>query len=121
MSRLRPAVAALAGCTLVVALTLAPRPAQACGCGIAIDATVSQERGLVIEAPGRERIVLSLDLTSDGTERAAVVLPVPARPTVEAVARRRPAGIPRPGHRPAGGRLGGAAPAMPPRPRRRSR
>lgn len=85
MSRLRPAVAALAGCTLVVALTLAPRPAQACGCGIAIDATVSQERGLVIEAPGRERIVLSLDLTSDGTERAAVVLPVPARPTVEAV------------------------------------
>ena len=76
----------------------------------------------MIEEPGRERIVLSLDLTSDGTGRAAVVLPVPARPTVEAVRARRPAGIPRPAPTapPVVGSAAGA-PAMPPRPRRRWR
>lgn len=85
MSAARIAVAVLAAAALIAALTLAPRPAQACACGIALDASVTQESGLVIEEPGRERIVLSLDLTSDGTERAAVVLPVPSSPTVEAV------------------------------------
>ena len=51
-------------------------PAGACACGIAIEATVSEESGLVVEGDGSERIILSLDLSSDGTERAAVVLPV---------------------------------------------
>lgn len=78
-------LALVAGTLLAVVLTLSPRPAAACACGLAIDATVSEESGLVIEEPGSERIVLSLDLTSDGTERAAVVLPVPATPTVAAV------------------------------------
>jgi len=86
MSRPRLAgLAVAAGIVVAVSLTLVTRPASACACGIAIDASVSEESGLVIEEPGQERIVLSLDLTSDGPERAAVVLPVPATPTVEAV------------------------------------
>jgi hypothetical protein len=61
------------------------RPAAACGCGVAIDATISEEQALVVEQGGLESIILSLDLTSDGTERAAVVLPVPGKPRVHAV------------------------------------
>jgi hypothetical protein len=81
----RAGAAALALVAGAVALWLAAQPAAACGCGVAIDATVSEESGLVIEQPGREQIVLSLDLQSDGTGRAAVVLPVPGVPTVEAI------------------------------------
>lgn len=81
---------AAAGAVVLVALAGAAalclaQPAAACACGVAIEATVSEEQGLVIEQDGRESIVLSLDLTSDGTERAAVVLPVPGEPDVEAV------------------------------------
>ena len=78
-------VAVLAALAAAAALWVA-RPADACACGIAIEATVHDEAALVIEKPGREEIVLSLDLTSDGPERAAVVLPVPGVPTVEAIA-----------------------------------
>lgn len=85
MSAARTVAGALVALALVAALTLTARPAQACACGIALEASVSEETGLVIEEPGSERIVLSLDLTSDGPERAAVVLPVPAVPTVKAV------------------------------------
>ena len=60
-------------------------PAGACACGIAIEATVSQEKALVIEGEGTEEIVLSLDLTSDGTEPPAVILPVPGEPEVAAI------------------------------------
>lgn len=70
---------------LLAALALGGSPAGACACGIAIEATVNDESGLVIEGEGTETIVLSLDLTSDGSERAAVILPVPAEPEVEAV------------------------------------
>ncbi len=77
--------AAAAVLAIGAALSLAAPPAGACACGIAIDASVSEESGLVIEGPGSERIVLSLDLTSDGGRRAAVVLPVPGLPAVEAV------------------------------------
>jgi hypothetical protein len=73
-------VALAIGCAVWLA-----QPAGACACGVAIEATVSEEQGLVIEQDGSESIVLSLDLNSDGTERAAVVLPVPGEPTVEAV------------------------------------
>jgi Uncharacterized protein conserved in bacteria (DUF2330) len=76
------AAAALAAAT---ALAFASAPAGACACGIAIDATVSEESALVVERPGGERIVLSLDLASDGSERAAVVLPVPGTPEVTAI------------------------------------
>ena len=88
------------------ALWLAAPPAGACACGIAIEASVIEESALVIEGPGSERIILSLDLTSDGGRRAAVVLPVPGVPAVEAVDRRRPARLsgPRDGAR-ARGRL----------------
>ena len=78
------AAVALAALAVVAALWVA-KPAGACACGVAIEATVSEEQGLVIEQDGRESIVLSLDLTSDGPERAAVVLPVPGEPSVEAV------------------------------------
>jgi hypothetical protein len=81
----RPTAGALAVLGAAAALWLAAPPAGACACGIAIDASVSEESGLVIEQPGREQIVLSLDLTSDGSERAAVVLPVPGEPEVAAI------------------------------------
>ena len=81
----RPAAAAAAVLAIGVALWLGAPPAGACACGIAIDASVSEESGLVIEGEGSERIVLSLDLESDGDGRAAVVLPVPGVPAVEAV------------------------------------
>jgi hypothetical protein len=84
-SPLRAAAAALALTCAAAALWLAAQPAGACACGIAIEATVSEESGLVIERPGQEQIVLSLALTSDGGERAAVVLPVPGVPSVDAI------------------------------------
>lgn len=65
-------------------------PAGACACGIALDATVDRERALVIERPGREEIVASFDLSSDGGERAAVVLPVPGDPVIGAIERGDP-------------------------------
>ena len=60
-------------------------PAQACGCGIALESSVSDERALVVDNPGHERIVLSLDLAGDPGGRPAVVLPVPGVPEVEAI------------------------------------
>lgn len=89
-STARRTAAALAALAAALALWLAAQPAGACACGIAIEATISEESGLVIEQPGREQIVLSLDLTSDGSERAAVVLPVPGIPTVDAIERGDP-------------------------------
>ncbi len=87
----RRAASAAVLAALIAAATLSlAQPAGACACGIAIEATVSEESGLVIEEPGRERIVLSLDLASEGDARAAVVLPVPGVPTVEAIARGDP-------------------------------
>lgn len=82
------AIAALASAAAGGELRLVAEPAAACACGIAIEASVSEETGLVIaRQPGREQIVLSLDLAAD-TEagRAAVVLPVPGEPRVEAIA-----------------------------------
>jgi hypothetical protein len=64
--------------------------AGACACGIALDATVERERALVIERPGREEIVASFDLSSDGGGRAAVVLPVPGDPVIGAIERGDP-------------------------------
>ena len=78
-------IAAATVAAALAALGLAASPAGACACGIAIEATVSEESALVIERPGEEQIVLSLDLSSDGSERAAVVLPVPGLPEVAAV------------------------------------
>ncbi len=68
-----PAAAALsARRTAIAALALAAfavpggaGPAQACGCGIALESSVSDERALVVDNPGHERIVLSLDLAGD--------------------------------------------------------
>ena len=78
-------LALLAVAAFAAIAAFAGAPAGACACGIAIEATVSEESGLVVEGDGSERIVLSLDLTSDGSERAAVVLPVPGQPTVAAI------------------------------------
>jgi hypothetical protein len=63
----------------------ANQPAEACGCGVAIEAEVNSESGLVIASPGKEEIILSLDLESSSDERAAVVLPVPGVPQVAAI------------------------------------
>jgi hypothetical protein len=63
----------------------ATQPADACGCGVAIEAEVNDETGLVIDQPGSEEIILSLDLESRSDERAAVVLPVPGDPEVAAL------------------------------------
>lgn len=67
------------------ALWSATQPAEACGCGIAIEAEVNSEAGLVVTSPGKEEIILSLDLASSSDERAAVVLPVPGDPEVAAI------------------------------------
>ncbi len=85
MSTGRALVAALVALAAAMLLSLGAGPAAACGCGVAIEATVDQESGLVIEHPGSEEIVLGLDLTSDGSGRAAVVLPVPGVPEVDAI------------------------------------
>jgi hypothetical protein len=79
----------LVGGLVTVALALAA-PADACACGVALQATVARERALVIQRPGREEIVASFDLRSDGSGRAAVVLPVPGDPAVQAVAKGDP-------------------------------
>jgi hypothetical protein len=70
---------------LMVPAALAASTAEACACGVALDATVSRERALVIDLPDREQIVLSLDLRSDTAGRSAIVLPVPGDPEVEAL------------------------------------
>ncbi|WP_022928739.1 DUF2330 domain-containing protein [Patulibacter americanus] len=64
----------------------AARPAGACACGVALDARVTAERALLSLEGGRERMVLSLDLAPKASDaRPAVVLPVPATPTVDVV------------------------------------
>lgn len=63
----------------------ATQPAEACGCGVAIEAEVNSESALVVSTPGKEEIILSLDLESASDERAAVVLPVPGIPEVAAI------------------------------------
>ena len=83
MSARRAAIAALALAAL--AIPGGAGPAQACGCGIALESSVSDERALVVETPGNERIILSLDLAGDPGGRPAVVLPVPGVPEVEAI------------------------------------
>jgi hypothetical protein len=87
--RARATVCALVACA--AALAAGQSPAGACACGIAIDASVSEERALVIEHNHSEAIVLSLDLASDDPQaRAAVVVPVPGQPTVAAIERGDP-------------------------------
>jgi hypothetical protein len=76
-----PAIALAAAASL----WSATQPADACGCGVAIEAEVNSESGLVIDRPGSEQIILSLDLQSQSDERAAVVLPVPGVPEVAAI------------------------------------
>ena len=85
MVRMPIRLAVLVAAAFAAISAFAGAPAGACACGIAIEATVSEESGLVVEGDGSERIVLSLDLASDGAERAAVVLPVPGKPTVAAI------------------------------------
>jgi hypothetical protein len=69
-----------------VALAAGGSPAGACACGIAIDAEINAERALVIEHHHGESIVLSLELADSGEGgRGAVVVPVPAAPTVAAL------------------------------------
>jgi hypothetical protein len=105
----RAAIAALALAAL--ALPGGASPARACGCGIALESTVSDERALVVETPGHERIVLSLDLAGDPGGRPAIVLPVPGVPEVEAIEHGDPlAYLDTATTRPDPGAVGGAAP-----------
>ncbi len=83
-------IAPAAALATAASLASATQPANACGCGIAIEAEVNSEAGLVIASPGKEEIILTLDLASASDERAAVVLPVPARPEVAAIDRGDP-------------------------------
>jgi hypothetical protein len=70
---------------LIAAALLVAAPARACGCGVALLADVTRERALIIERPGREEIIASFDLLSEGAGRAAIVLPVPSDPVVEEI------------------------------------
>jgi hypothetical protein len=74
----------------VLAALAVARPAGACACGIAYGSQAGTERALLSFADGREEIVLGLDLAAPDTtgtsaRRPAVVLPVPATPTVTAL------------------------------------
>jgi hypothetical protein len=81
-------IAALVAVTVAVGSTA--NPASACACGMALDAEVSSEEALVVDRPNYEQIIISLDLDSEGSGRAAVVVPVPSDPEVEAVAKGDP-------------------------------
>ena len=70
---------------LACAIAVLCAPAWACGCGVAISADITRERALVVDRPGHEEIVMSLDLQSSGPGRSAVVLPVPGDPEVAAI------------------------------------
>jgi hypothetical protein len=83
-------VAALAALAGFAWAGLVAAPAGACACGIAIEATVTEESALLIERPGGEQLILSLDLAGDGSTRPAVVLPVPGVPEVAAIERGDP-------------------------------
>ena len=67
------------------AFVLSVAPAGACACGIALEASVVEERAIVAESRFGETIVAEFDLSSDGPRPAAVVIPVPADPMVSAV------------------------------------
>jgi len=68
----------------VLAAVVVAAPSSACGCGIALQATVPTERALIVTGNGQEQLIVSFDVLSSGAH-GAVVLPVPARPTVDAV------------------------------------
>jgi len=87
---LRRALWPAAALAAAAALWSATQPAEACGCGVAIEAEVNSETGLVIAKPGKEEIILSLELASESDERAAVILPVPSTPEVAAIDRGDP-------------------------------
>ena len=83
------ALAVLVLCSLAV--LAGARPAGACACGIAYGSTAGTERALLSLRDGRQEIVLGLDLAppdagSSSARRPAVLLPVPATPTVSALA-----------------------------------
>lgn len=93
-SRPLPSRTLVAGLAVLVlaafAVLAAARPAGACACGIAYGSKVGTERALVSLADGREEIVLGLDLAAPddpagSPKRPAVLLPVPATPTVTAL------------------------------------
>lgn len=87
----RALAAGLAVLVLAALLVLAlARPAGACACGIAYGSKVGTERALLSLQDGRQEIVLGLDLAApddpaDAARRPAVLLPVPATPTVDAL------------------------------------
>ncbi len=68
-----------------VAATALPSPAAACACGVAPQARIDVEHALVSFAGGKEHLVISYDLRAQSAH-AAIVLPVPAEPTVTALA-----------------------------------
>src|ERR1035437_3666473 len=67
-----------------VLVVVGARPANACGCGMVINATDTAEQALVTYHYGRETIIPGLNLESVGVN-AAVVLPVPNAPKVRAL------------------------------------
>lgn len=74
----------IAAACAAVALTAGP-PAEACACGVALQASVTRERALIVDRGGREEIIASFDLRSEGSGRGAILFPVPADPEVEEV------------------------------------
>jgi hypothetical protein len=78
--RLVPALLA----TAAVLAAGGPNPADACACGVALQAKVDAERALVVHRGETEDLVVSYDLRAAG-KRPAVVIPVPAEPRVKAI------------------------------------
>jgi hypothetical protein len=69
---------------LAAAAVASAPPAGACACGIAIQADVAYEEGLVTWDGRHETTTVKLDLQNAGP-RAAVVFPVPAEPRVHQI------------------------------------
>lgn len=85
----RPASAALvAAVLLLLVLVVAGLPTGASASGVASGARIATERVLLSLQDGREELVLGLDLAEPGAgpaRRSAILVPVPATPTVRAL------------------------------------
>lgn len=83
-SKHKPRRAARATLGLVALLAALAAPVGALACGMPLSARIPSERALIVFANGREEIIASVHLQSDGPG-AAVVFPVPGVPEVSAL------------------------------------
>lgn len=66
----------------LAAILVALAPAAALACGIPLEARITFERALLIDAGPRKQLITTVDLSA-ASPNAAVIFPVPAAPTVD--------------------------------------